>query len=581
MRKVLPYIKPYQKLFVIAVFFLILQNSTALLLPTFTANIINIGVQNKDLDYIYHTGALMLIITILGGISAVISTIFASKATASFGRDLREAIFLKAQKYSLSDFQKISTASMINRCTNDITTIQRSLMMFLRVLLPAPIMTMVGLVLAFRTNAKMALFFIGIIVIFAVLAFLIGKKAIPLFKEIQKRMDNLTYVLRETITGVRVIRAFNKESFEKERFENTCDDFKEISIKTNKIFAMLLPTLFLVSDLSVASIVWFGGIQVSQGSMQVGSIFALIEYITIILFCGIMAVLVFMEVPRALSCVQRLNEVLDLEPEIKDRKESVIKEDINENVLEFKNVTFQYPGAENAVLSDISFKAMPGETTAVIGGTGSGKSTVANLIPRFYNIQKGEITIGGINIENYTQHGLRKKLGFIPQKAFLFSGTVEGNIKYGKISASREEVIHAAKIAQAHDFISKLEKGYDSFVAQGGTNFSGGQKQRIAIARALVRKPGIYIFDDSFSALDFKTDALLRKALKPEVKNATLLIVAQRISTIMDADQIIVLNEGKIVGKGKHQELLKSCSVYQQIAASQLSEKDESLREVV
>jgi len=581
MRKVLPYIKPYQKLFVIAVFFLILQNSTALLLPTFTANIINIGVQNKDLDYIYHTGALMLIITILGGISAVISTIFASKATASFGRDLREAIFLKAQKYSLSDFQKISTASMINRCTNDITTIQRSLMMFLRVLLPAPIMTMVGLVLAFRTNAKMALFFIGIIVIFAVLAFLIGKKAIPLFNEIQKRMDNLTYVLRETITGVRVIRAFNKESFEKERFENTCDDFKEISIKTNKIFAMLLPTLFLVSDLSVASIVWFGGIQVSQGSMQVGSIFALIEYITIILFCGIMAVLVFMEVPRALSCVQRLNEVLDLEPEIKDRKESVIKEDINENVLEFKNVTFQYPGAENAVLSDISFKAMPGETTAVIGGTGSGKSTVANLIPRFYNIQKGEITIGGINIENYTQHGLRKKLGFIPQKAFLFSGTVEGNIKYGKISASREEVIHAAKIAQAHDFISKLEKGYDSFVAQGGTNFSGGQKQRIAIARALVRKPGIYIFDDSFSALDFKTDALLRKVLKPEVKNATLLIVAQRISTIMDADQIIVLNEGKIVGKGKHQELLKSCSVYQQIAASQLSEKDESLREVV
>ncbi len=581
MRKVLPYIKPYQKLFVIAVFFLILQNSTALLLPTFTANIINIGVQNKDLDYIYHTGALMLIITILGGISAVISTIFASKATASFGRDLREAIFLKAQKYSLSDFQKISTASMINRCTNDITTIQRSLMMFLRVLLPAPIMTMVGLVLAFRTNAKMALFFIGIIVIFAVLAFLIGKKAIPLFKEIQKRMDNLTYVLRETITGVRVIRAFNKESFEKERFENTCDDFKEISIRTNRIFAMLLPTLFLVSDLSVASIVWFGGIQVSQGSMQVGSIFALIEYITIILFCGIMAVLVFMEVPRALSCVQRLNEVLDLEPEIKDRKESVIKEDINENILEFKNVTFQYPGAENAVLSDISFKAMPGETTAVIGGTGSGKSTVANLIPRFYNIQKGEITIGGINIENYTQHDLRKKLGFIPQKAFLFSGTVEGNIKYGKISASREEVIHAAKIAQAHDFISKLEKGYDSFVAQGGTNFSGGQKQRIAIARALVRKPGIYIFDDSFSALDFKTDALLRKALKPEVKNATLLIVAQRISTIMDADQIIVLNEGKIVGKGKHQELLKSCSVYKQIAASQLSEKDESLREVV
>lgn len=581
MRKVLPYIKPYQKLFVIAVFFLILQNSTALLLPTFTANIINIGVQNKDLDYIYHTGTLMLIITILGGISAVISTIFASKATASFGRDLREAIFLKAQKYSLSDFQKISTASMINRCTNDITTIQRSLMMFLRVLLPAPIMTMVGLVLAFRTNAKMALFFIGIIVIFAVLAFLIGKKAIPLFKEIQKRMDNLTYVLRETITGIRVIRAFNKESFEKERFENTCDDFKEISIRTNRIFAMLLPTLFLVSDLSVASIVWFGGIQVSQGSMQVGSIFALIEYITIILFCGIMAVLVFMEVPRALSCVQRLNEVLDLEPEIKDRKESVIKEDINENILEFKNVTFQYPGAENAVLSDISFKAMPGETTAVIGGTGSGKSTVANLIPRFYNIQKGEITIGGINIENYTQHGLRKKLGFIPQKAFLFSGTVEGNIKYGKISASREEVIHAAKIAQAHDFISKLEKGYDSFVAQGGTNFSGGQKQRIAIARALVRKPGIYIFDDSFSALDFKTDALLRKALKPEVKNATLLIVAQRISTIMDADQIIVLNEGKIVGKGKHQELLKSCSVYQQIAASQLSEKDESLREVV
>lgn len=580
MKKIFPYIKPYKKLFAFAIFFLILQNSTGLLLPTFTANIINVGVGNKDLDYIYRTGVMMLIITVMGGISAVISTFFASRATASFGRDLREAIFLKAQQYSLSDFQKISTASMINRCTNDITTIQRSLMMFLRVLLPAPIMTTVGLVLAFRTNANMALFFIGIIVFFGILAFLIGKKAIPLFKEIQKRMDNLTYVLRETITGVRVIRAFNKEDFEKERFEHTCDDFREISIRTNKIFAMLLPTLFLVLDLSVAAIVWFGGIQVSHGSMQVGSIFALIEYITIILFCGIMAVLVFMEIPRALSCVQRLNEVLDLDPEIKDVKNSVTDKNINKNILEFKNVTFQYPGAENAVLSNISFKAMPGETTAIIGGTGSGKSTVANLIPRFYNIQGGEITIGGINIENYTQHDLRKSLGFIPQKAFLFSGTIESNIKYGKTDANREDVIHAAKIAQAHDFISKLEKGYDSFVAQGGTNFSGGQKQRIAIARALVRKPGIYIFDDSFSALDFKTDALLRKALKKEVSNATLLIVAQRISTIMDADQIVVLNEGKIVGKGKHQELLKTCSVYQQIAASQLSEKD-LLREVV
>lgn len=573
MKQLLPYIKPHKRLLGAAIILLIFNNFTAMYIPTLTARLINVGVANQDLPYIYRICGLMLTVAVLGGVSSIISAIFSSKAAAGLARDLREAVFVKAQTYSITDFKTVGTASMITRSTSDISIIQKSTMMLLRVLLPAPVMTIVGLTLAFRTNVKMALFFIVVILFFSTMAFLIGRRAIPLFQMIQKKMDRVTYVLREVITGVRVIRAFNREEYEKDRFVEACYDYRDTTIKTGRIFAILLPFLFLILDLSVASVIWFGGIQVSNGSMEIGSIFALIEYLTLILFCSVIAVMGFMEVPRALISVERINEILNLNPEIVDNTNAAPKSDLK-GTLEFKDVSFMYTNAEEPVLSHISFTSRPGQTTAIIGGTGSGKSTIANLIPHFYQIQEGEILLNGINIVDYPQKELRDKIGFIPQKAFLFRGTIESNIRFGKEDATMEEVIAAAKVAQAHEFIESLENGYESYVAQAGTNLSGGQKQRVAIARALIKKPEVYVFDDSFSALDYKTDSLLRKALKSQVKDSALIIVAQRISTIMDADQILVLDDGKLVSIGRHEELMKTCLVYQQIAATQLSEEE-------
>lgn len=578
MKQLLPYIRPHKRLLAGAIILLIFNNFTAMFIPTLTARLINVGVANQDLPYIYRICGLMLTVAVLGGVSSIVSAILSSKAAAGVARDLREAVFMKAQTYSLTDFKTVGTASMITRSTSDINIIQRSTMMLLRVLLPAPIMTIVGLTLAFRTNVQMALFFIVVILFFGVMAFLIGKRAIPLFQMIQKKMDRVTYVLREAITGVRVIRAFNREEYEKNRFVEACYDYRDTTIKTGRVFAILLPFLFLILDLSVASVIWFGGIQVSNGSMEIGSIFALIEYLTIILFCSVMAVMGFMEIPRALISVERINEILNLTPEIVDDANATPKSDLR-GTLEFRNVSFMYANAEEPVLSHISFTSKPGQTTAIIGGTGSGKSTIANLIPHFYQIQEGEILLNGINIIEYPQKTLRDKIGFIPQKAFLFRGTIESNIRFGKEDATMEEIIAASKVAQAHEFIENLDDGYQSYVAQAGTNLSGGQKQRVAIARALIKKPEVYVFDDSFSALDYKTDSLLRKALKSQIKDSALIIVAQRISTIMDADQILVLDDGKVVSIGRHEELMKTCPVYQQIAATQLSEEELNRKE--
>lgn len=578
MKQLLPYIRPHKRLLAGAIILLIFNNFTAMYIPTLTASLINVGAANKDLPYIYRICGLMLTVAVLGGASSIVSAILSSKAAAGLARDLREAVFMKAQTYSLTDFKTVGTASMITRSTSDINIIQRSTMMLLRVLLPAPIMTIVGLTLAFRTNVQMALFFIVVILFFGVMAFLIGRRAIPLFQMIQKKMDRVTYVLREVITGVRVIRAFNREEYEKDRFVEACYDYRDTTIKTGRVFAILLPFLFVILDLSVASVIWFGGMQVSNGSMEIGSIFALIEYLTIILFCSVMAVMGFMEIPRALISVERINEILNLTPEIVDDTNATPKSDLK-GTLEFRNVSFMYANAEEPVLSHISFTSKPGQTTAIIGGTGSGKSTIANLIPHFYQIQEGEILLNGINIIEYPQKALRDKIGFIPQKAFLFRGTIESNIRFGKEDATMEEIIAASKVAQAHEFIENLDDGYQSYVAQAGTNLSGGQKQRVAIARALVKKPEVYVFDDSFSALDYKTDSLLRKALKSQIKDSALIIVAQRISTIMDADQILVLDDGKVVSIGRHKELMKTCSVYQQIAATQLSEEELNRKE--
>lgn len=546
-------------------------------LPALMAKIINNGVALSDMDYIYRYSGYMLLLTLVGGIAAILSTIFSALFSARISRELRSSVFKQVQAYSLSDIQQIGVPSLITRSTSDINIIQRTVMTLFQLFLPAPIMAIIGLCLAFQINATIGIITIVIIIFFSLMAIYIGGKAIPLFKIIQTKMDRITHILREIITGVRIIRAFNRESYEKRRFDTAAEDFCDVAIRTNKIFAILLPALLLIINLGIIVILIVSRSQATLGAMKIGDIFASIEYLTIVLWGATMALFVFMEIPRAQSCAARLREVLDIKPTIKDKvsAQTTITEDtLQTSTLEFKDVTFQYPNAERAVLSKISFQSKPGQTTAIIGGTGSGKSTIANLICRFYDIQGGSISINGRNITDYSQHELRNKIGFVPQKTFLFRGTIESNIKYGKPDATNQEVENAAKIAQAHSFIAELDNGYQSYVAQGGTNLSGGQKQRIAIARAIVKRPDILVFDDSFSALDYKTDSLLRKAIVEEVKDSIIIIVAQRISTIMNADQIIVLDEGQMVGIGTHNELLNNCSAYAEIARSQFKNKE-------
>ena len=574
MKKLLRFMKPHKGLLIGAILCVVINNFTVLYLPNIVSKIIDDGALSGDAGQIYRLGALMLVVAVIGGIVYFFSVTLASKAVARFARDVRRAAFVKVQDFSLNDMQKFGPASLVIRCTNDIAVIQRSVLMVILQMLPAPIMAIVGIIMGIQTEPLMGLLMAVIIVVVLLIAYGIGSRAIPLFRQLQTKMDNMTRILREVFTGVRVIRAFNRQKYENERFGTAATEYCDISVRTGKIFAILLPTLTMLTNLGIVISLWFGGVKTSGGAMEIGQIFALIEYLTIILFTGIMAILVYIELPRASSCAERVDEILKYTPEILDQEGKTLPSTKLCAHLEFRNVTFRYSGAEEAVLSNISFTSNAGETTAIIGGTGSGKSTVANLIPRFFDIQEGEILVDGINIQDYTQKELRDKIGFVPQKAFLFRGTIASNIRYGKENATNNEVEHAAAVAQAHTFISEKPEQYESFVAQAGTNLSGGQKQRVAIARALVRKPEIYVFDDSFSALDFKTDAMLRAALRKEVKDATVIIVAQRVSTIMDADRIIVLDQERAVGIGTHQELLKSCPVYQQIAASQLSESE-------
>lgn len=576
MLKLFRYIKLKKRLALYAIFFLFIQIFAMMYLPALMAKIINNGVALSDMDYIYKYSIYMLILTFIGGISAVFSTIFSARFSATIGRELRSAVFKQVQTYSLSDIQQIGVPSLITRSTSDIGIIQRAVMVLFQLFLPAPIMATIGLFLAFQISTTMGFIIIAIVIIFALMSCYIAVKAIPIFKTIQIKMDRITHILREIITGVRIIRAFNRESYEKKRFDIAAEDFCDTAIRTNKIFAILFSALLLIINLGIILILIVGREQITYGAMQIGDIFASIEYLTIVLWGATMALFVFMEIPRVQSCAARLRAVLDIEPAIQDKNDQDInsKTLTHTNTLEFRDVTFQYPRAEEAVLSKISFKSKSGQVTAIIGGTGSGKSTIANLIPRFYDIQGGSISINGINIIDYSQYELRDKIGFVPQKTFLFSGTVESNIRYGNPNATDLEVEYAARIAQAHDFISGLDNGYQSYVSQGGSNLSGGQKQRVAIARAIVKQPDILVFDDSFSALDYKTDSLLRKALLEELKDSIIIIVAQRISTIMNADQIIVLDEGQMVGIGTHNELIDTCSAYVEIAQSQLKNNE-------
>jgi len=559
---------------VIAILALVfLQTLADLYLPTLMSDIINKGIMNSDTNYIWKTGGFMLLISAGGVICAVLSNFLSSRTAVGFGRIVRNKIFKRVESFSLHEFDKIGTATLITRTTNDITQVQMVTIMILRMMITAPMMMIGGVIMSLSKDKPLTwVFAVALPVLAATLGF-IASKGIPLFKLMQVKIDKINLVLRENLTGIRVIRAFNRIDREKARFEDANADLTNNYIKVNRIMAFLMPSVMLIMNLTTTAILWFGIIRISNGDMSMGSLVAFTQYAFQILFSVIMVSMMFIMVPRASAAAVRINEVLDTVPEINDQEQLKIA-DKSRGFVEFRDVAFSYHGAEQPAISNISFIAKPGEVTAIIGGTGSGKSSLINLIPRFYDVDSGSVLVDGVDVREMSQEALRAKIGFVPQMTVLFSGTITDNIKYGKDDATDEEIKHAARIAQATEFISGMNDGFDSIISQGGTNVSGGQKQRLSIARALVRKPEIYIFDDSFSALDFKTDARLRAALKKEITESTLFIISQRVSTVMDADRIIVLDNGEIAGMGTHKELLNTCEVYHEIVFSQLSEEE-------
>ena len=575
MKEIAKYLKPYSKMLVLVVVFVFGRSLTDLYLPALMSRIVDVGIVQNDLGYILKVGSVMIAMTLLNGGFAVGLSYFSSKVAMGFGRNLRKAVFTKVENLSVSEFNDLGTSSLITRTTNDITQLQQLVLMGQRMMLVAPMMFLGSIIMAVSQDAVLSLVIVFAVPALALLVYFIGKKATPLFQSLQKKLDGLNLVLRESLTGIRVIRAFNKEEYEKKRSNAANLDLTETALKVHKTMAYLMPLMTLLLNFGTIAVIWFGAIRVDSGQMQVGQLMAFVQYIMHIMFSLMMVSMIFVMIPRAAASVERVSEVLNKEQKLTD-PETPKKPASSPGSLEFRNVTFSYPGAENTALSNVSFTAEPGETVAIIGGTGSGKSTLLNLIMRFYDLEEGSgaILVGGVDIREMNQKDLRDLIGFVSQKPVLFSGTVRDNITYGNESASDEEVLKALEIAQAKDFVLGLPEGLEAVVAQGGTNFSGGQKQRLSIARALVRRPAIYIFDDSFSALDFKTDAQLRAALRRETQDATKLIVAQRVSTVLDADKIIVLDQGRVVGIGRHKELLKTSPVYREIVASQLSEEE-------
>lgn len=573
MLKLFKYLKPYTWA-IIALFVLTFGRVFAnLTLPDYMAKIVNNGIIGGNSGVIYHYGWLMLLVTFIGGIFTIGIGYLSSRIGTGYARNLRNKIFTKVEDFSLAEFNTFSTASLITRNTNDIQQIQTVLILLLRLALMAPMMGAIAIVKAYALAPSMtwimAVSVSALIIVIAVVFTI----ALPRFAKLQKLVDRLNLVTREILTGLRVIRAYDKEKYEEEKFRKVNQELTDINLFVNRLMVILQPSMMFIMNVTMLAVVWIGAHQIDLGTLPIGNMLAFMQYAMQAIFAFLMISMVFIMVPRASVSARRIAEILDTEAVIKDPEcpKNILKLG---GKVEFKNVTFAYTGALEPVLSDISFTAVPEQTTAFIGSTGSGKSTLVQLIPRFYDVTKGQVTVDGIDVRDLAQKDLRSQIGFISQKAMLFSGSVKENISFGCPDADENEIKHAAKIAQATEFITGLNGEFESLIAQAGANISGGQKQRLAIARALAIKPEIYIFDDSFSALDFKTDATLRKALQEETKGKTVLIVAQRISTIMDAEKIIVLEAGKIVGQGTHSELLRSCSVYKEIASSQLSKEE-------
>jgi ATP-binding cassette subfamily B protein len=572
MLKLSKYLRPYATPIALVLGLIFLSTLSELYLPTLLADIVDKGIAKGNLSYILRVGGLMLLVAIGGMVCSIISSYFSAQVGMGYGRDLRRLVFTHVEGFSLHEFDRVGTPSLITRTTNDITQVQNFAMVIMRMMIMAPLMAIGGIIMAIKVEVHLTWLMAIAVPLIAAIIILVASRGLPLFRAIQAKIDRINLVMREGLTGVRVVRAFDRVDYQKKRFDEANLDLTATSITVNKLMALLFPLMMLIMNFTSIAIIWFGAKRIDIGEMQVGSLMAFLQYAMQIMFSVLMVSFLFVMLPRAAASAGRIQEVLVIEPEIRDRPQTRRADD-ERGYIEFRNVTFSYPGAEEPAVRDISFSAGPGEVTAIIGGTGSGKSTIVNLIPRFYEVDSGCILVDGVDIREMEQERLRSKLGFVPQRAMLFNDSIAANIRYGRPEATDEQVTHAAEIAQASGFILEMQERFDSQIAQGGANLSGGQKQRLAIARALVRKPEIYVFDDTFSALDFRTDARLRAALREETAEATVIIVAQRVNTIMDADRIIVLEDGEVVGQGTHRELIRTCEVYREIVSSQLTEE--------
>ena len=567
------YLRPYGRPITIVVVLLTVSALASLYLPVLNADIINIGVAKGDTGYILSTGALMLGVSLVVVLTAIVAVYWGSKTGMGFGRDVRGAIFRKVEQFSQAELNHFGTPSLITRNTNDVQQVQIVVLMGLNMMISGPILAIGGVIMALRQDAPLSGILIVILPIMTLIVGILMSRALPLFQLTQVKVDRLNQVTREALSGVRVIRAFVRTQHEEARFDVANQDLTATSLKVQRLFALMIPSLMAIFNLSSVAILWFGAIRVDSGQMPIGNLIAFLQYTMQILFAVMMTVFMFVMIPRAVVSSGRIQEVLRTAPTIVDPIEPAAAP-TRHGALDFKDVEFRYPGAQDPVLRQISFQVVPGQTTAIVGSTGSGKSTLVNLIPRFYDVSEGRLSIDGVDVREIRREDLWDRIGLVPQKAFLFSGTIGSNLRFGRPEASDDELWAALRIAQAEDFVRELPDGLDAAVTQGGTNLSGGQRQRLAIARALVKRPEIYVFDDSFSALDFKTDAKLRAALSQEIADAAIVIVAQRVGTIMQADRIVVLDRGTIAGIGTHAELMVDCETYREIVYSQLSQEE-------
>jgi ATP-binding cassette, subfamily B, multidrug efflux pump len=572
MLKLLRLINPYRRHVATVLVLAMAQSIGSLLLPRLMSDIVDKGIVRGDQRAILQIGGLMLLTSVAATLCAIASSYYASKVATGFGRIVRSAIFARVERFSIHQFDRFGSASLVTRTTNDTTQVQQMVIMLLTMVITAPMMAIGGVILALSQDAQLAWVLIAVMPVMALVFGFIMRGAVPLSQAMQTKIDRLNLVLGEGLSGVRVIRAFDRGAHQRARFDRANLDVTHTAIAVNRLIAFLLPALILMLNFTSIAIIWFGSHRIDAGTMQVGAMIASLQYAMQILFAVFMVTVMFVMLPRASASAARINEVLDVVPEIVDPPTPRQPQPAAaRGHVEFQDVTFQYPGAEEPALTGVSFTAHPGEITAIIGGTGSGKSTLAGLIPRFYDVNQGRVLVDGVDVREMTQADLRARIGYVPQKPVLFTGTVAANIRFGREEASDEDVRLAAAVAQAVEFVDAMPEKFASPVSQGGTNLSGGQKQRLAIARAIVRKPDVYVFDDSFSALDYATDAKLRAALRDETTNATVFVVAQRISTVINADRIVVLDNGRVVGIGAHADLLQTSEIYREIVSSQVS----------